>query len=345
MDTTRENGEITGALGLDADATRAVLALAVRAPSLHNSQPWRFGLWPDRVELRTDTDRRVPVADPGDRELRIGCGAALFTLRLALTGAGVRPMVTRLPDRRDPGLLAVVRHGGTVRATEEQRRLLDAVPRRHTNRRPFRDAAVPAPARSALRRAALEEGAWLQLVTEPADLDALGELAREAHLRQARDAAFAEEMSAWTGHGRGRTDGVPASAGGPCPPPNQPWVIRDFGGSGHPRPAPAAFESDPLIAVLSVHTEGPREDLRAGEALQRVLLTATSEGLSASFLSQLVEVAEVRERVRRLLGGSRPPQAVLRLGRGVPVPATPRREPESVVGSTGSPRTPEPPQP
>ncbi|MBP2368142.1 Acg family FMN-binding oxidoreductase [Pseudonocardia parietis] len=331
MDTTYGLGAITGTLGLDADATRAVLALAVRAPSLHNSQPWRFRLWPDRIELRADTDRRVPVADPTDRELRIGCGAALFTLRLALTGIGIRPMVTRLPDRHDPELLAVVRHGGTVRATEEQRRLLDTVPRRRTNRRPFRDGAVSGSARSALRRAALEEGAWLQLVTERSELDALGELARQAHAQQTRDDAFVEEMSTWTGHRPGRADGVPASAGGPCPPPNQPWVVRDFGGTAYPRPAPAAFESDPLIAVLSVHTEGSREDLRAGEALQRVLLTATSEGLSASFLSQLVEVAEVRERVRRLLSGSRPPQVVLRLGQGVPVPATPRRPPESVV--------------
>lgn len=333
MDATCDGGWVTGALGLDADATAALLALAARAPSLHNSQPWRFRLRPDRIELRTDPDRRVPVADPSDRELRIGCGAALFTLRLALAGAGIRPMVSRFPDPRDPGLVAVVRHGGTARISAEQRRLLDAVSRRHTNRRPFRDTAIPRPARFALRRAAFDEGAWLHLVTDRAELAELGRLAREAHARQTGDPAFTAEMSAWTGHASGRDDGVPAFAGGPCPPPNQAWVLRDFGSDAHPRPAPAAFESDPLIAVLSVHTDGPREEVRAGEALQRVLLTATAEGLSASFVAQLVEVPDVREQVRRLLGGTHPPQMVLRLGHGVPIPATPRRAASDVVES------------
>ena len=85
------------------------------------------------------------------------------------------------------------------------------------------------------------------------------------------------------------------------------------------------FEADPLIGVLSVHTDDPREDVRAGEALQRVLLTATVHGLSASFLSQLVEVAAIRERMRRLICSTRPPLVVMRIGQGLPVTATPRR--------------------
>ncbi|MEV1292019.1 nitroreductase [Pseudonocardia sp. NPDC049635] len=331
MDATFHPGTVTGALGLDEETTATVLRFATRAPSLHNSQPWRFRLLPDRIELRADPQRQLPVADPTGRELRIGCGAALFTLRLALIDAGVRPLVSRYPQPGDPDLVAVVRHGGIVRATPEQRRLLEAVPRRRTNRRPFRDITVPDPARSALRRAAFEEGTWLHLVTDPTQLAELGRLAREAHLVQQADARFTAELAAWTGRSGSRDDGVPASAGGPCPPPNQPWVVREFGGDAYPRPAPAAFESDPLIAVLSVHTDGPREELRAGEAMQRVLLTATVAGLSASFLSQLVEVPEIREQARRLLGGTRPPQVVLRIGSGVPVPATPRRAPEKVV--------------
>ncbi|MBC3193314.1 nitroreductase [Pseudonocardia sp. C8] len=312
MDATGRTERFGGALGLDARATAGLLVLATRAPSLHNSQPWRFRLCPDRIELRADACRRLPVADPTGREQRIGCGAALYTLRLALVGAGIRPIVTRVPDARDPDLVAVVRRGGTVRASAEQQRLLDAVPRRRTHRRPFRETPVPGTARSALCRAAFEEGAWLQLVTEPAELVQLGTLAREAHTRQARDPAFAAEVAAWTGDAGVRDDGVPASAGGPRPAPVRPGRAPGNG---------------PLIGVLSVHVDGPREDLRAGEALQRVLLTATAEGLAASFLSPLVEVPDVRDRVRRLLGGTRPPQVVLRLGHGAAGPATPRRAP------------------
>ncbi len=331
MDTVDADAPVTPILGLDAATTARVLATAGRAPSLHNAQPWRFRTGADHVELRADPARRLPVADPTDRELRIGCGAALYSLRLALAGAGIRPLVTRLPDPSDPQLLAVVRRGAAMPPTPEQRRLLEAVPRRHTNRRPFSDVPVPAPARTALTRAAYEEGAWLQLVTDPDDLAVLGRLAREAHARQSAGPAFVAEMAAWTGRHGGHDDGVPASAGGPLPAPNHPWVTRDFGGPAHPQPAPAAFESAPLIAVLTSHLDGPRDDLRAGEALARVLLTATAEGLSASPVSQLVEVPDVRERVRRSLARDRPPQVVLRLGHGVPVPATPRRPAADLV--------------
>jgi hypothetical protein len=84
------------------------------------------------------------------------------------------------------------------------------------------------------------------------------------------------------------------------------------------------FEHEPTIAVLTSYLPGPEADIRAGQALQRVLLTATVHGLAASFLSQLVEVASAREELRRSIGATCAPLAVLRIGRGYPVPATPR---------------------
>ncbi|MYW72557.1 nitroreductase, partial [Pseudonocardia sp. SID8383] len=126
MDTVGADAPVTPILGLDAATTARVLATAGRAPSLHNAQPWRFRTGADHVELRADPARRLPVADPTDRELRIGCGAALYSLRLALAGAGIRPLVTRLPDPSDPELLAVVRRGAAMPPTPEQRRLLEA---------------------------------------------------------------------------------------------------------------------------------------------------------------------------------------------------------------------------
>lgn len=314
-----------GALGLSGDALLAVLETAALAPSLHNSQPWRFRVAGDTVELRADPARLLAVADPDGREQRIGCGAALFTLRLALVGRGIRPLVSLLPDRARPELLAVVRAGGRVRATPAEADLLAAVPRRRTHRRAFDGGVVEPEARHDLVRAALAEGAWLEMVDDERRA-VLGDLARAAHQRQQADSAFRAELAAWTGHTEERPDGVPAHLGGPAPLPSDAWVLRDFSG-GHAAPGrPDATR--PLIAVLSVHGEGPREDLRAGEALQHVLLAATVRGLSVSFLSQLVEVPDVREQVRKLLarggGATRPPAAALRIGHGTPLPATPR---------------------
>ncbi|WP_214404357.1 Acg family FMN-binding oxidoreductase [Pseudonocardia lacus] len=315
-----------GAFALTHAQLHEVLATAGMAPSLHNAQPWRFHVEPGAILLVADRERSLPGIDPDDRELRIACGAALFTLRLALHGQGIRPLVTLLPDPAQPDVLAAVRPGGTRPITPELRRLLDAAPRRHTNRHPFSDTPVSLPEQYALRRAAQDEGAWLHIVREPGDRARLRDMAATAHRRQLTDAAVRDELARWTGTGPDRTDGVPASAGGPLPEPTTGWIHRDFtGGSAGSLPEDKRFEREPLIAVLTSHLTGRTGDLQAGQALQRVLLTATADGLAASFLSQVVEVPETREQLRHLLRVTRPPQVVLRIGRGYPVPATPRR--------------------
>ncbi len=318
------SGVVGPTLGLSGPETVAVLETAALAPSVHNTQPWAFRVTADAVELHADPTRRLPVADPDDQELRLACGAALFNLRLALLARGIRPAVDLHPDPDRPELLAQVRRAGIGRPTPEQTRLLDAVPRRHTNRRPFTGTPVAAGERYALRRAAAEEGALLHLV--PADRRAeLGRLAVAAHRRQLADPAFRDELLRWTGVGEERLDGVPARAAGPQPAPHDRWVVRDFAAGTAPERAPGKDEDEPLLAVLVPHVTGPAAEVRAGEAMQRVLLTATADGLSVSFLSQLVEVPHAREAVRTLVAAVRPPLAVLRIGHGLPAGRTPRR--------------------
>jgi nitroreductase len=329
---TRDPARIPGAFGLPSSTIEALLATAGQAPSLHNSQPWQFHVTPRAIELHADPRRNLVVADPDGRELRIACGAALFNLQLALHNHGIRPIVTILPDQARPGLLAVVRHGGTKEPTPEQRDLLHAVALRRTNRHPFTDESVDTPSLQALRRAALDEGAWLHVVLDPQQRSALRTIAARAHREQTADPAFGAELAAWTATAPERTDGVPASAAGTRPEPQDAWVLRDFtAGTGADRVLGKDFETEPVIAVLSSHLNGPSAEVRVGQALQRVLLTATVAGLATSFLSHVVEVPATREELRRLIRGTRPPQAVLRIGHGWPVPAPPHRRVEDLL--------------
>jgi hypothetical protein len=323
--------QIPEALGLASEQVEAVLVTVGRAPSLHNAQPWQLRLTRGAVELYADPDRRLPAADPDDRELRVGCGAALFNLRLALHGYGIRPLVTILPDPERPELLAVVRPGGRKPATPDQLRLLRAVPLRRTNRHPFVDEPVSRPEQVAMRRAALDEGGWLHVVDHPGQRTTLCEIAARAHRAQIANPAFCEEFDRWTGRTGDEGDGVPATAGAPTEPQDR-WVLRDYTGGNRPARVPGKdFETEPLIAVLTSHLSGPAADVQAGQALQRVLLTATADGLATSFLSHVVEVPQAREELRRLVSGTRPPQAVLRVGRGWPVPLTGRRDPADLI--------------
>ncbi|MBO0848130.1 MAG: nitroreductase family protein [Pseudonocardia sp.] len=321
--------------GLTAEQVRTVLTAATAAPSLHNSQPWRFRCTPSAFEVRADLSRAVPIADPDHRELVLACGAALFNLRMAIRALGVYPDAQLYPDPNRPSLLATVRPQGTRRATPAERRLVDAIHRRRTNRRQFTDALITEPVRNELRSAAEMERSWLAVLA-PAQLPPMRQLVARAHDIQQRDAAFVAEWAWWTAREQDAEDGVPLRSAGPLPEPQDTWVLRDFSaGRGRERVAGKDFEAAPLIAVVGSFHDLPLARLQAGQAMQRVLLTATLNGLSTSFLSQVVEVPQTRKQLRELIGGGLWPQTVLRIGYGSPVPRTPRRKIGDVVDLSG----------
>jgi hypothetical protein len=264
----------------------------------------------------------------------MSCGAALFSMRMALLQLGVRPAVTVMSDAAQPTLLATLRSAGRKQPNPEETALARAVFHRSTNRRSFSKDPVSTAHRHNLRAAAHREGARLYLVEDPAQRAKLGLLSTQAHRVQMDDPGFRAELAAWSGYSGLRTDGVPARTGGPVATASEAWVLRDFTGGRPPEPAGhSGYESDPLIAVLALYTGGPECDLRAGEALQRVLLTATVDGLSVSPVSQLVEVPEARKLTRDLVGATQLPHAVLRIGYGWPVATSPRRAVEDLVTS------------
>lgn len=326
------NVDITPVGNLPADDVRAVLIAASAAPSLHNSQPWRFVCTPTTIELHLDTTRELPAVDPDHREMLLACGAALLNLRLALRARGAHAVVSLLPDPARPGLLARIRPGGNHPVPPADHALAQAITQRHTNRRPFLPAPVPRTVVTALRAAARTELSWLATLA-PVQLPLLRAQVSAAHRTQQEDPAFRVEWDRWTGRPEGSVDGVPVRSSGPLREPQDEWVLRDFsGGRGKQRVPGKDFEPDPLIVVIgSVHDQPPAH-LQAGQAMQRVLLTATTLGLSASFLSQVVEVPATRQQLRDLIGGGLWPQIVLRLGYGSPVPPTPRRDLSEIVG-------------
>jgi nitroreductase len=106
-----------------------LIEAAIAAPSVHNSQPWRFVAWPaDRViEIYADPARTLRRGDPRGRAVHIACGSALFNLRLAIAQADYEPVARLLPSRRDPLLLASVRLAGPYRPRPAERDLYAAI--------------------------------------------------------------------------------------------------------------------------------------------------------------------------------------------------------------------------
>jgi nitroreductase len=309
---------------------RAAAAAAIRAPSLHNSQPWRFRLRDSAVEVLADPQRQLPVGDATGWAVRIACGAAVFNARLALALRGTAAQVQVRPDHTDPTLMARLTPGPARPATRAERELFDAIAVRHSNRRPFWPTPVPSDIRVRLVEAARVEGAWLELLVGMLPLTMLGEIADSADRVLRRDPRYQAEMSQWI-----RTDvageGIPVTAGGFAPEAHDLFPMRTY--TEHRRPLGRDFEPEPLVAVLGSTGDSAGDQINAGQALQRVLLTATTAGLSSSMSSQPIEVPAAREQLRQSLQRFGAPQMVLRLGYGQRGRPTPRRDLDDVLST------------
>lgn len=289
---------------LDAAVVTSLVEDAVRAPSMHNAQPWKFvhRTGSHSLVLYGDPGRTLPVADPDNRALHLGCGAAVFNLRVSAAhnhrwAADVR----LLPDPDDPWHLTEVQLQPTDSVDRRLADLHPAVRRRHTSRFPFSDEPIPEPILDGLRAAALVEGCGL--ITPGAwHADAVMELVHDAEMLEAANEAVRAEIATWTRTGRTgegpATEGIPVDALGP----RQYGVsapARDFDAQrGVPDRDVAVFEEHPQIALLGTVEDTPADWLRAGQAMQRVLLQATLDGLATSLMSQPLEWPELRSAAR-----------------------------------------------
>lgn len=314
--------------GLPDDFTvRTAVAMAVRAPSVHNTQPWYWRVGHSSLHLYADPERRLAQTDPDGRDLVLSCGAALHHLRVGFAALGWGPEVHRLPNPDEPDHLAAVtlhRHD----PSHDEIAMAAAIPRRRTDRRRHSSWAVPRGHVEALAKAAALEGTVLQ-VAENSARHHLATAIEEASRRHAADPAYRTELAAWSGR-HISPDGVP---GRNTPAPDDtPGALRTraFADPLLAQPPDTKTEDDEtVLLVLSTASDDRMSRLRAGEATSAVLLTANALGLSSCPLTEPLELRDVRESVTERVTGGSFPQMVLRVGwasaNADPLPATPRR--------------------
>ncbi|MEU1279246.1 nitroreductase [Streptomyces sp. NPDC005805] len=318
---------------LDTGTAEALVAAAVTAPSMHNAQPWTFRFRPGDglLQLRREPSRSMPATDLGDRAQHLGCGAALFNLRVAAARHGWLPRTTLLPSPDEPELLAELSFRRSDADPEGLAELYEALPRRRTSREPFTGEPVPPELRDALSGAAVAEGCRLTFLSDW-QVDSVLELTEDAAYQEATTEEIRAETERWvrTGTPGAPAGGAPAASGIPAASlgPRR-WdgraPVRDFEPANSVAGRPSAvFESHPCLAVLGSRNDAPPDWLVAGQAMERVLLRATVDGLSTALSSQALERPEFRWAVRDPFAVGHP-QMILRLGYGPPVPATPRR--------------------
>ena len=325
---------IPGGVPIPHDQVGYLLSTAARAPSVHNTQPWRFRINPSNIELCADPSRKLRV-DPVGREMLVSCGAALFGLRLAIRSLGYRPVVALLPDQAQLRLLARVTMVGGAPMTATEQQMLNAIPHRHTHRGAFSPGPLPPRLLAGMQHDAVAEGATLALVQSAIDYQRLATLLATTGPKQDLDPVARADVRRWSRAAPSAPrDGVPAWAFSSLQV-SEPGRLRqrDFDlGRG------IGFEITPgghpaATAVLITLGDRRVDWMKAGQALQRLLLHAASKWVSASLHTQPLESAQIRQLVKEHLTLPGFPQVLLQFGAVDSTEPTSRRPPSDLIDS------------
>lgn len=311
-----------------AEKARHLLRYAVLAPSSHNSQPWLFFVDDDEIRLFADHDRWLTVADSDKREMYLSLGAALENLLVAAEHFGLGHLVEYLPgsDNRHAATVVLQEDENSERSRYRDPRLFDAIVRRRTNRGRYQERGIPRRNLRALRDVCVEDGIAVQFVTKSPTKQSLADLVDRADRRQFADRAYRRELGRWVGRG---------AFGDSWPEAKVSRLLITYLNVG-PRQARRDAElvrTTPVLAALRTNADGLREQLRAGQAFERLSLLATVLGVQTHPMSSLLEVPSLRHELETQLGGPDwPVQHLFRLGyaRSVSAPAR-RRAMESVL--------------
>jgi len=313
----------------------AVLAEAAEAagyaPSVHNTQPWRWRVTDAALDLYAVRDRQLRAADSEGRLLTVSCGTALHHALVALAAEGWSAEAVRLPDQADPDHLARITLTGHTGVTPEAMRLFQAARVRHTDRRPVSDTPASQEAVAAIDHAVRAAGLELHLLTRDQILE-LAAAASHADKVETEDEDQRTELAYWIGGDRPEGTGIPDAAI-PSAAPQTTVPGRDFVragtlsvGHGHDRAA--------AYAVLYGRGDEPSDWLAAGEALSAGWLVATELGVTVLPFSSVIELPATRQALRGVISNVGYPYLVLRLGTADPDTAGPPHTPRLPVTQT-----------
>lgn len=298
----------------DFEVIRDAVMLASRAPSLHNSQPWRWVVEGARLQLWADPRRLMPATDRSGRELILSCGAVLDHLRVAMAAAGWDAATTRLPDPSEPDLLAIVEFRSIDAVTEARRQRAAAIRRRRTDRLPFAAPSAWASLEPALRRAVLPHQVMLDVVTDDAR-PALAEASQLTERLHRYDTSYVSELRWWTSPFESDATHVPDSALVSGEEAAAVDVARAFPpAGGHPQRSGVDHDRSRIVVLSTLDGDSRLDVLRCGEALSAVLLECTVAGLATCTLTHMTEMAMSRDTIRQLTGTTGTPQLLIRIG-------------------------------
>ncbi len=309
---------------------KELVRYATLAANGHNTQPWKFAVRQDVIEIHPDANRRLPVVDPHDRELWISLGCALENLLVAARATGYRAQVT-YPTAAD-----VIRVQLAAEAPQADP-LFDAIPRRQNTRSAYDGRAVPAADLDRVQSLPLEPGVSLRFLTAPAEMETALAYVNEGNLQQYADKAFVAELIYWLRFNKREAmatmDGLYSRCSGNPEVPR--WLGRMFVGGTKPQQQADAdakkLRSSSGAVVVASASDDRAAWVRTGQVYERLALTMTALDIKSALLNQPIEVAALRTQFQTAIGLNAAPQLLVRYGYAADLPRSLRRPVEHVL--------------
>lgn len=310
---------------------RELVRYATLAANGHNTQPWKFALKENSIEIHPDYSRRLPVVDPDDRALWISLGCALENLLVTAQAVGYAPKVT-YPDAAD--FIDVHLATDTPRMTS----LFDAIPLRQSTRSEYDGQRIKSDDLDQVQALPIEPGVEFRFVTNSTDLETVLEYVNQGNLSQYADPAFTDELISWLRFNKKEAlaslDGLYSHTSGN---PNVPrWLGKMFVAGTKPQQQADAdakkLRSSPGVVVIASRLDDKTSWVRTGQVYERLALKMTTLNIKSAFLNQPIEVAQLRSQFQSAMGlDTSLPQLLLRFGYADPMPRSLRRPIEQVI--------------
>ncbi len=286
-----------------------LLNYGVLAPSLHNTQPWKFTVHNGEIRILADRTRHLTVADPDARELYISIGCAIENLLTAAAYFGLNSHVTYFPDPHDEIWVATLSFkdiGGTSSLADQE--LFHAIALRHTNRQTYANKALNERDVQQLRACLHDSGLKLQLNDDPEIKQQVDSLVISADITQFADPDYRDELNRWITQGEFGYRWLIARVG---------QLATTYLSSHHKTVKPDAdiVLNAPMLALLSTDSDNRLAQVQCGQTFERMALIATTLNIGIQPLSQIIQVAQLRGELSKLFDSAAAyPQMAFRLG-------------------------------
>jgi len=312
---------------------RELVRYATLAPNSHNTQPWKFRVYTDRIDVLPDFSRRCPAVDPDDHHLFATLGCATENLVLAAGAHGLRSNVSIINSTAD-----AIRIDFESGATEDSL-LFQAITERQCTRANYDGKQVPSEQLSVLEAAAQDEGVAAMVFTDKRDLETILEYVVAGNTAQMNDKAFMTELKQWIRFSESsiveHRDGLfSASSGNPAVPNWIGTIMLNlvFTVDGENEKYTDHIRSSAGVIAFVTQENDKKSWINVGRCYERFALQATTIGVRHAHINQAVEVPDVRTQFADYLGvGEQRPDLLVRFGYGPELPRSLRRSVDQVI--------------